>query len=163
MRQKRVIYSIGADVEHSKPALPRSSAYGRNMAAPPIFPIIDRLPAEPLTRDEQVRPLADRHLAAGLRHFVASSDVMRLAGAYGGRSASPCPPAGAYLELALLARRWRRWRSRRRRAARRWTVNGHALPAPPIGAPFAWVPPGFVRLSVTDHFQRTDTAEIRVE
>jgi len=44
-------------------------------------------------------------------------------------------------------------------------VNGQPLPAPPIGAPAAWLPdgPGFVKISVTDHFQRTATTEIWVE
>jgi penicillin-binding protein 1C len=145
---------------------PRPGAYGRNTAAPLLFHVFDRLPAEPFPLDK-ARPSANRHLAAGLKHFVPSNDVMGLAGAHGAPPHITYPPAGAHLELARLGRALAPLSLEAAGGSPpyRWAVNGQPLTPPPVGAPAAWVPdgPGFVRISVTDHFQRTATSEIWVE
>jgi penicillin-binding protein 1C len=145
---------------------PRPGAFGRNTAAPLLFHLFDRLPAE-APKADPIRPIADRHLSAGLKHFVASSDVMGLAGAHGAPPHITYPPDGAHLELARSGAALTPLVLEAAGGAPpyRWAVNGQPLPAPPIGAPAAWMPdgPGFVKISVTDHFQRTATTEIWVE
>jgi penicillin-binding protein 1C len=145
---------------------PRPGAYGRNTAAPLLFQIFDLLPAEPMAQDG-VRTIANRHLAAGLKHFVAANDLTVFAAAHASPPRITYPPAGAHIEVARSGKDLAPLSLEAAGGSPpyRWAVNGQPLAPPRIGAPAAWVPdgPGFVRISVTDHFSRTATAEVWIE
>ncbi len=145
---------------------PRPGAYGRNTAAPLLFQIFDLLPPEPMAPDG-VRAIASRHLAAGLKHFVASNDLMGLTAAHGSPPRITYPPAGAHIELARSGKDLAPLTLEAAGGSPpyRWAVNGQPVAPPRIGAPVAWVPdgPGFVKISVTDHASLTATAEVWIE
>ena len=148
---------------------PRPGAYGRNTAAPVLFKIFDLLPPESLPpalmRTGAVRTTGG--VAVGLKHFVSSADVMSLAARHGTPPHITFPPEGAHIELA---RNGLNLAPLSLEAAGgsppyRWAVNGQPIPPPQVGAPVSWIPdgPGFVKISVTDHYYRTAIAEIWID
>jgi penicillin-binding protein 1C len=145
---------------------PRPGFYGRNTAAPLLFSVFDRLPAE--TEADPLAPVSDAVGAApvprGLRHF-AERDGLRMPGV-GSPPRIQFPPDGAQLDLA----RENGQRGPLRLEANsgippyRWSVNGLPVPVPAWAGMALWQPdgPGFVRVTVVDSAGRRASANVRV-
>jgi len=148
---------------------PRPGAYGRNTAAPLLFAVFDRLPAE--TEPDPLAPAADGLRATGstpvprgLRQFT-ERDSVRMPG-----NASPpriqFPPDGAQLDLNREdgLRGALRLEANSGTPPYRWSVNGMPVPTPRYAAVPSWQPdgPGFVRITVVDAAGRRASATVRV-
>ncbi len=148
---------------------PRPGSYGRNTAAPLLFSVFDRLPAE--TEPDPLMPATDALQTAvaapvprGLRHF-AERDSPRMPG-----NASPpriqFPPDGAQLDLTREngGRGPLKLEANSGTPPYRWSVNGVPVPAPALAAAPLWQPdgPGFVRVTVMDAAGRRASATVRV-
>jgi penicillin-binding protein 1C len=149
---------------------PRPGFYGRNAAAPALFAVFDRLPAE--TEPDPLAPLADgisnavpAPVPLGLRRF-ADRESTHMPG-----NVSPpriqYPPDGAQLDLM---------RDDGRRGPLmleansgtppyRWSVNGIPVAAPAWSTAPAWQPdgPGFARVTVVDAAGRHASATVRIQ
>ena len=148
---------------------PRPGSYGRNTAAPLLFAVFDRLPAE--TEPDPLAPAADGSQAAtaapvprGLRHFT-ERDSLRMPG-----NALPpriqFPPDGAQLDLTQGSggRGPLKLEANSGTPPYRWSVNGMPVPTPPFAAVPSWQPdgPGFVRVTVVDAAGKRASAIVRV-
>ncbi len=145
---------------------PRPGAYGRNTAAPLLFSVFDRLPAE--TEPDPLAATSDTVAAApvprGLRYFT-ERDGLRLPG----RVAAPriqFPPDGALLDLGRDngTRGPIRLEANSGTPPYRWSVNGLPVAAPRWSGTPSWQPdgPGFVRVTVVDAAGRRASAQVRV-
>ncbi len=145
---------------------PRPGSYGRNTAAPLLFAVFDRLPAE--TELDTLAPATEASAAApvprGLRHF-AERDSPRLPG----NTTPPriqFPPDGAQVDLSRDdgARGLMRLEANSGTPPYRWSVNGLPVPAPAFAAVPSWQPdgPGFVRVTVIDAAGRRASATVRI-
>ncbi|MEI7711607.1 MAG: penicillin-binding protein 1C [Rhodospirillales bacterium] len=144
---------------------PRPGFYGRNTAAPLLFSVFDRLPAEtePDPLGTEVATSA-APIPRGLRHF-AERDASRMPG----RAARPriqYPPDGAQLDLTQdnggigpL-----RLEADSGSPPYRWSVNGLPVTTPIWASSPTWQPdgPGFVRVTVTDAAGKRASANVRV-
>ncbi len=144
---------------------PRPGLYGRNTAAPLLFSVFDRLPAETEPDPLAPRVQADDAVSApvvplGLRRFAG-----RDAGQVG---TSPphilYPPDGAIVDLSLEdgGRSALSLEAEGGVPPYRWSVNGIPVAAPStLGAP-QWQPdgPGYARISVLDRAGHRASATI---
>ena len=150
---------------------PRPGAYGRNTAAPLLFAVFDRLPAEtepdPLARvPDALRTAteAPMPMPRGLRQF-SERDSTHMPG-----NASPpriqFPPDGAQLDLTREDGRRGplKLEANSGTPPYRWSVNGLPIPTPAWAAVPSWQPdgPGFVRVTVVDAAGRRASATVRV-
>lgn len=148
---------------------PRPGFYGRNTAAPLLFAVFDRLPAE--TEPDPLAPAAEGLRTAvsapvprGLRRF-AERDSPRMPG-----NTSPpriqFPPDGAQLDLTREdgQRGALKLEANSGTPPYRWSVNGMPVPAPLWAAVPSWQPdgPGFVRVTVVDAAGKRASATVRV-
>ena len=148
---------------------PRPGAYGRNTAAPLLFQIFDLLPPESGAL-RTVQRGADRtaqSVAAGLKRFVPSTELVSFAATHNTQPRITFPPNGAQLDLARYgsATTPLSLEATGGTPPFRWVVNGQPVPPAAIGAPAVWLSdgPGLVRISVTDHHNRTATAEVWIK
>ena len=145
---------------------PRPGFYGRNTAAPLLFSVFDRLPAE--TEADPLAPTSDAASVAtiprGLRHF-AERDGMRMPGG-GSPPRIRFPPDGAQLDTTREngERGPVRLEAHSGTPPYRWSVNGLPVPIPAWAGPPLWQPdgPGFVRVTVVDAAGRRASANVRV-
>jgi penicillin-binding protein 1C len=148
---------------------PRPGFYGRNTAAPILYAVFDRLPAE--TEPDPLASVADGlHTAVsapvplGLRRFV-DRDNTHMPG-----NASPpriqFPPDGAQLDLSRDdgGRGPLKLEANSGTPPYRWSVNGMPVPTPAWAAVQSWQPdgPGFVKVTVVDAAGRRASATVRV-
>ena len=148
---------------------PRPGFYGRNTAAPILYAVFDRLPAE--TESDPLASVADGLRTAvsapvplGLRRFV-DRDNTHMPG-----NASPpriqFPPDGAQLDLSRDdgGRGPLKLEANSGTPPYRWSVNGMPVPTPAWAAVPSWQPdgPGFVKVTVVDAAGRRASATVRV-
>jgi penicillin-binding protein 1C len=146
---------------------PRPGAYGRNTAAPILYAVFDRLPAE--TEPDPLAPTAASDAVSapvplGLRRF-ADRDSTHMPG-----NVSPpriqYPPDGAQIDLMLDngTRGPLKLEANSGTPPYRWSVNGVPVASPRWAAVPFWQPdgPGFVRVTVMDAAGRRASATVRV-
>ena len=146
---------------------PRPGAYGRNTAAPILYAVFDRLPAE--TEPDPLAPAAASDAVSapvplGLRRF-ADRDSTHMPG-----NVSPpriqYPPDGAQIDLMLDngTRGPLKLEANSGTPPYRWSVNGVPVASPRWAAVPFWQPdgPGFVRVTVMDAAGRRASATVRV-
>ncbi len=148
---------------------PRPGYYGRNMAAPVLYAVFDRLPAE--TEPDPLAPAADgldtavsAPVPLGLRRFT-ERDSSRMPG-----NAVPpriqFPPDGSQLDLMREdgQRGPLRLEANSGTPPYRWSVNGMPVPAPRWAGTPSWQPdgPGFARVTVVDAAGRRASASVRI-
>ncbi len=146
---------------------PRPGAYGRNTAAPILYAVFDRLPAE--TEPDPLAPaVASEAVSArvplGLRRFT-DRDSTHMPGDF-----SPpriqYPPDGAQVDLTLDngTRGPLKLEAHSGTPPYRWSVNGVPVAVPRWATVPFWQPdgPGFVRVTVVDAAGRRASATVRV-